>query len=116
MINKQHFAKQLGATIAAYRQNRGLTQEQVSERLGISNESVSRMEHGVVMPNLMRLIEFADIFQCSVADLMIKHSSSPKDETAYLASLLDGLSETDKSFVIKNIEQLSGHLKKHSHF
>lgn len=111
-IDKQKFAKQLGITIATYRQEKALTQEQLAEILGIGNEAISRIERGVAMPSLIRLIEIANVFHCSVADLIIRQSSSQKDELGYIASLLDGLSQPDRAFLIEIIEKLSGRIKK----
>jgi DNA-binding XRE family transcriptional regulator len=52
-------ALSVGKAIAARRQDAGLTQEQVAEQLKIGNEAVSRMERGLVMPTVARLLELA---------------------------------------------------------
>jgi transcriptional regulator with XRE-family HTH domain len=52
-------ALSVGKAIAARRQEAGLTQEQVAEQLKIGNEAVSRMERGLVMPTVARLLELA---------------------------------------------------------
>ncbi|MBV7515889.1 helix-turn-helix domain-containing protein, partial [Pseudomonas sp. PDM25] len=52
----------VGRAIAKQRSRRGLTQEEVAERLGVGNEAVSRIERGIVMPNIERLLELAGIF------------------------------------------------------
>lgn len=110
-IDKQKFAKQLGETIAKYRQREGLTQEQLSEKLGIGNEAISRIERGVAMPALVRLIEFADEFKCNVADLLIQSSPRNQDEVYYLLDLLKDISEDDKLFVLKSMENMIAYLK-----
>ncbi len=46
----KEIAKKIGRTIAEYRQATGLTQAQVAEILDISNDAVSRMERGDIMP------------------------------------------------------------------
>lgn len=110
-IDKQFFAKQLGSNIAKYRQNSQLTQEQLAEKLDIGNEAISRIERGVAMPSLMRLVEFANVFQCSVADLLQKNNSTSKDEIAYLDHLLNGLDKSDRAFIITLVEKTAEHLK-----
>jgi DNA-binding XRE family transcriptional regulator len=60
-------AVSVGKAIAARRQDAGLTQEQVAEQLKIGNEAVSRMERGLVMPTVARLLELADLFNCDAS-------------------------------------------------
>lgn len=110
--DKQQFAKQLGQTIAKYRQRRDLTQEQLAEILGIGNEAISRIERGVAMPALVRLLELADVFECSVADLLAKSSPRTTDEMQSLSSRLANLSTADRKFVITSMESLIDHLTK----
>ncbi|MBV7515832.1 helix-turn-helix domain-containing protein, partial [Pseudomonas sp. PDM25] len=55
-------ARRVGQAIAKQRSRSGLTQEEVAERLGVGNEAVSRIERGIVMPNIERLLELAGIF------------------------------------------------------
>lgn len=46
-INQDALAKAVGRAIAYQRQQRGMTQEEVAERLQIGMEAVSRMERGL---------------------------------------------------------------------
>lgn len=110
-IDKQQFAKNLGHTIAKYRQKMNLTQEQLSEKIGIGNEAVSRIERGIVLPSLMRLIEFAEVFDCSIADLLVKSGSREQDDLAYLIGLFNEIKETERYIVIKTMECLIHNLK-----
>ncbi|OOF49554.1 helix-turn-helix domain-containing protein [Rodentibacter trehalosifermentans] len=114
-IDTQKFAKQLGICIAKYRQSKGLTQEQVAELLGIGNEAVSRIERGVAMPTLLRILEFADLFECNVADLLVQSSPRQQDKAAYLLNLMENLNENDRTLVIELLERLSLHLQKKDH-
>lgn len=110
-IDKQLFAKQLGANIAKYRQQNGLTQEQLAELLGIGNEAVSRIERGVSMPSLMRLVEFANVFQCGIKDLFTDSNVTEKDQMEFLSTLLSKAHPKDRHFVIEMVENLINHLK-----
>ena len=47
--------KKIGAFIAENRKKKGLTQEQLGERLGVSNKTISRWENGNYMPDLSLL-------------------------------------------------------------
>ena len=47
--------KKIGAFIAQNRKEKGFTQEQLGEKLGVSNKTVSRWENGNYMPDLSLL-------------------------------------------------------------
>ena len=51
----------IGRPIAKHRLESGPTQEQVAELLEIGDEAVSRMERGLVMPTVARLVQLAEI-------------------------------------------------------
>ncbi|QIM67615.1 hypothetical protein A4G16_09760 [Mannheimia granulomatis] len=109
-IDKEIFSKQLGINIAKYRQALGLTQEQLAEKLDLGNEAISRIERGVAIPSLMRLFEFSKVFHCNVADLL-SEGTTKKDDIEYIALLLKDLSENDRQFTIRMLEQLVVHLR-----
>lgn len=48
-------SKKIGAFIALNRKAKGLTQEQLGEKLGVSNKTISRWENGNYMPDLSLL-------------------------------------------------------------
>lgn len=99
-------AKSIGRAIAKYRQNAGLTQAQVAEILNISNEAVSRMERGSIMPTVARLIQLANIFACEAADLLTESSNLVADQSKRLAILLSTLNESERSALLDIIESV----------
>ena len=62
--------KLLGKQLAAYRKTKKLTQEDLGERLGVSNKTVSRWETGVVFPDGETLLALASLYGVSVNDLL----------------------------------------------
>ena len=48
----------------------GLTQAQVAERLGITDAAVVQWEKGQTMPKGSRLKEVADLYNCTVDELL----------------------------------------------
>ena len=106
----KRLAEVVGQAIARHRVASGLTQEQVAEQLGIGNEAVSRMERGLVMPNVARLAELADIFECEAADLLTKASSRTSDQAKYMGQLLARLNSNDRAMVVEIVERLTGRL------
>ena len=50
----------IGRFVAELRKQKGWTQAQLGERLGVTNKTVSRWENGNNMPDLDILIEISD--------------------------------------------------------
>ena len=50
-----------GKFIAELRKEKGMTQEQLGDRLGVNSRSVSRWENGHGMPDISLLLELADV-------------------------------------------------------
>lgn len=62
--------KKTGRFLKELRSEKGLTQEQLSEMLGVSNRSISRWENGVNMPDFDFVIELANYYQISIEELL----------------------------------------------
>ena len=89
----------------------GLTQNEVAEKLNIGYEAVSRMERGIVMPTVERLVELAEIFDCEAADLLTQSSNRIEDQSAQIKSLLSILEDSDRVFLLDLITKLVERLK-----
>jgi len=105
-----NLAKVVGLAIARQRMLCELTQEQVAERLGIGGEAVSRIERGIVMPNIERLMQFAEIFGCEAADLLTQASQRPEDQAVRISQMLNQLTPADRQLVLEMIERLTQRL------
>ena len=102
----KQLAELVGQAIARQRVRCQLSQEQIAERLGIGSEAVSRIERGVVMPNVERLVELATIFGCETADLLTEGSSRPEEQARKLYDLLSPLALDDRALVMDMVERL----------
>jgi transcriptional regulator with XRE-family HTH domain len=104
-------ARRIGATIAKHRVKLAMTQEAVAERLGIGYEAISRIERGIVMPTIARLIEFADVFDCTVEALLTEISTRPVDQAKHLESVLAGLPEDDRTLILEFLDKFAIRLR-----
>lgn len=59
----------IGKNIAKYRKAKGLTQEELGARLGVTNQAVSKWESEVSMPDVMLLPEIANALNITLDDL-----------------------------------------------
>jgi transcriptional regulator with XRE-family HTH domain len=103
-------AARVGEAIARHRVRCDLSQEQVAEKLGIGSEAVSRIERGVVTPNVERLLGLAEIFNCEVADLLTDGSSRTEDQARKFFELLSKLDMNDRTLVMEVVERLVSRL------
>ncbi|WCE09015.1 helix-turn-helix transcriptional regulator [Pseudomonas sp. JBR1] len=109
--DQKALAVSIGRAIATRRTRSGLTQDQVAERLGIGNEAISRIERGVVIPNIARLYDFASIFQCEAAELPSEASPRSDDQARQISRLLDGLTEAERQPMLGLVQELGERLR-----
>ena len=66
----------LGKRIAALRREKGMTQEELAERLGVSPQAVSNWENGQSCPDISLLPRLAAIFGVTT-DLLLTGERKP---------------------------------------
>ena len=60
----------IGKFIAHLRRQNGWTQEQLGEKLGVTNKTISRWETGKYMPDIDKLPELSALFGISINELL----------------------------------------------
>ncbi len=61
----------IGTIIREKRMNKGLTQVQLGEQIGVTTSMVNQIERGTKMPTLPLAKEIADVLQCKVEDFLV---------------------------------------------
>lgn len=80
--------KKIGYFLRKLRNEKGLTQEQFAEIIGVSNRSVSRWENGVNMPDFDLLIQIAEYFDVHIEEILDGERKTPASETETKNTLL----------------------------
>lgn len=75
--------KKIGAFIAKNRKLKGLTQEQLGEKLGVTNKTVSRWENGHYMPDLSLLEPLSRELGISLNELLAGEAIEKEQTIAY---------------------------------
>ncbi len=57
-------------SIKKYREVTKITQQQLADRIGVSRQTIVRFENGTHEPRLTELRKMAEIFGCSMNDLV----------------------------------------------
>ena len=71
--------EQLGARIARLRRERGLTQEMLADKMGVSPQAVSKWERGLAFPNPVWLDDLADVLGTDIDSLLTGKEPKEKD-------------------------------------
>lgn len=69
--------KKIGYFLRKLRNEKGLTQEQFAEIIGVSNRSVSRWENGVNMPDFDLLMQIAEYFDVHIEEILDGERKTP---------------------------------------
>jgi transcriptional regulator with XRE-family HTH domain len=88
--------ERLGQELRKARMARGLTQNEVAERLETDPETISRFERGATLPSLVRLLTLAEALDVSVATLLGAASPRATDEIEDLRHALASLPPKDR--------------------
>lgn len=92
-----------GKFISLKRKQKNMTQEQLAEKLGVSNKTISKWETGKCMPDYSIVENLCDELGITVAELMDGESSEEKSLRAYdEEQLLDLLRRTQELEKQKN--------------
>lgn len=92
---------QIGKFIAELRKEQGLTQEQLGEKLGVTNKTVSRWETGTYLPPADALLSMSELFQVSINEIL---SGKKLTDAEYKQAAESNLTKTIKagSFTLKD--------------
>jgi transcriptional regulator with XRE-family HTH domain len=71
-----NYSKSLSGKIAKLRKQKGLTQEQLTNRLGVSYQAVSKWENEQSCPDVSLLPMISDVFQISIDELFGRSARS----------------------------------------
>lgn len=96
----------IGKSLQKLRLKTGYSQEEVSERLNITSKSYGAYEQGTSTPDILRLIQIAEIFECELDELLVGISSKPDDQAKHIASLLQGVKRADRLHIVRIVEKI----------
>lgn len=105
--------QKVGIFLAQLRKEQCLTQEQLGEKVGVSNKTVSRWENGNYLPPVEVLQQLANLYEVSINELL---SGQRLDETQFRAkaeeNIANALSQPNFTFRHR-LRACSGWLRKY---
>lgn len=85
-------AQSFGATIAALRKQKGMTQLELARQMGVTDKAVSNWERDLSFPDVASLPKLAEVLGTSVDELLEVKSAAqeePKASTAKVPTLVE---------------------------
>lgn len=101
--------KQVGVFLALLRKEQGLTQEQLGERLGVSNKTISRWETGIYLPPIDILLMMSELFHISINELL---SGKRLNDQEYKKAAEENLTQAIKASCFTLKERIEFYKKK----
>lgn len=86
----------LGKNIAAYRKRQGLTQAGLAEKLNYSDKAVSKWERGESIPDVLTLMQLAELFGITVNDLLTDPNALPEQTGKVVGKMEKAVEKTLK--------------------
>ena len=85
-MQKQTF----GTMVATLRRERGMTQLELAEKMGVTDKAVSKWERDLSFPDVSSIPKLAEIFNVSVDELMqVKADTKEKSEGEKVSEIVD---------------------------
>ena len=99
----------IGTFLKLLRKEKNLTHEQLAERLGVSNRTVSRWENGNNMPDISLLSEIAEFYDVSIPELIYgeRKSENMREEAKEVAETMSDYAKAEKETLVKSIRNMS---------
>lgn len=68
-MDSEKLKQRIGANIAAFRRQQGLTQAELAEKLNYTDKAVSKWERGESVPDVTTLVQVAELFSVTLDEL-----------------------------------------------
>lgn len=93
----------IGDFLRNLRNEKGLTQEELAEKFGVSSRSVSRWENGNTMPELGILVELADFYGVDIKEIIDgeRKSEIMEKETKDTLTKVAAYAKTEKQMTVR---------------
>lgn len=101
--------EKIGKFINELRKENNMTQEQLAEKMGVTDKSISRWENGKTMPDISLLGTLADNLNITIQELL-NGQKMTKNELLELKGTIENLIEYESNNQIKNSKKINKYI------
>ena len=106
---------EIGENLRIIREQKGLSQKDVSELMGVAQTQYGRLENGKTVPTIATLTKAAKALKVNLEDIIpqkkiLKGKSDAKGRSFQDFSILDHLSDKEKDFVLQLLDLIVSRL------
>lgn len=94
---KEYIKKSLALKVKALRESNGFTQEDLAAKCNVSWRTISNLERGLVVPDIVMLVGISEIFHTTLDDLLSLTPDSGKSKSRL----------TREQFIVEKIRTLN---------
>lgn len=96
-----------GNKLRELRNNSGLTQEKLAEKIGISANAVGQFERGKILPNYITIANIINTLDIDANLLFSRDSVDCPDEAIWIAKIINELNAEEKQIIGKFFEDIA---------
>ena len=100
----------VGKNIARRRKLLEMSQEKLAEKIGVAQESLSRMEQGRMAPKFSRLQSIADVLNCSVVDIFRRQEEDMAVNAESIAEIMNPLPKEAQDEILEIVAKMGSSL------
>jgi len=95
-MDSERLKLQIGNNIAAFRKQCAMTQAELAEKLNYSDKAVSKWERGESIPDVLTLMQLAELFGVQVDDLLADPNRLPEGSGVVVGKMEKAVEKTLK--------------------
>ena len=96
-----------GDKLILLRKKKGLSQEELAEKLGVSRQSVSKWESNNTYPETDKIVQICNIFECSMDDLINDKVTDVEETLRKNKNNLNYVFDSLLEFITKTVSMFS---------
>lgn len=88
--------KNIGSILSKLREEKGLTQKELADKLNISDKTISKWETGANLPNIDMIYRISQVFKVSFQNLLKARLEEEKIDEKLIKDIMNEFTETNK--------------------
>lgn len=106
MSKNSNFNISLGAVIREHRKQKGLTQAQLADMVGLSTRHIGKLEDGTYMPKLSTYLNISKVLGFDIEEVQTLNKYAPREGEAKILNLLKEMNTEELKLSYKVLKAL----------